>query len=176
MLHWHSFLGWGNELVICVFGYHADRYIHFWRTRQQSCLSVEWVTLYDRWASGDSHFLDGQRVFYLPFRLSCQPTHSLGKDATMQTFVGRLCKTETPWLSVDAHIKHIKRTFVHWIIACNILQTDYWHPILCFWVLSFESRSSVACWFLINLYPHCLSEKWCGPITFWCFRPAIYGI
>ena len=40
-LHWHSFFGWGNKCIVCLFGYHADQHIHFARTRQWSLLIVK---------------------------------------------------------------------------------------------------------------------------------------
>jgi hypothetical protein len=40
-LHWHSILGCGNEHVICVFQYNANRYIDFGRMWQCSPLIAE---------------------------------------------------------------------------------------------------------------------------------------
>jgi hypothetical protein len=54
--------------------------------------------------------------------------------------------------------------------------TQYWHPVLCLYVLSFASRSLVTTQFLINCYLRYLSEKWHSHVTFLCFRPANDGI
>jgi len=44
-LQWCSFLGWGNERVIWLFGYNANRSIHFGRMWQCSLLIAECVRL-----------------------------------------------------------------------------------------------------------------------------------
>jgi len=122
------------------------------------------------------NFLIWQWVCYLPFSLSRWPIHSLWKDVTMQPFDCQKCKTRNRWHSVDVHINHIETAFLHWIIVCNQSYRHYWHLILHLYVLSFASRSFVTSQFLINCFPHYLSERWCGPITFRRFRPAICGM
>ena len=84
-----------------------------------------------------------------------------------------MCRTQNRWHSVDAHINHIETTFVHWIIVFNQSDTHYRPPVLRLYVLSFASRRFVTSQFLINCYLRYLSDKWCGPITFLHFRPAI---
>jgi len=95
---------------------------------------------------------------------------------TMPPIDCRMCKPKNLWHSVYAHINHIETAFVHTTIICNESDTHSWHPILRLYVLSFASRSLVSFQCLLNCYPHCLSERWHGPITFPRFRPAIYGM
>jgi len=93
------------------------------------------------------------------------------------------CKRTAYWMFhetmpkiVDAHINLIETAFVHSIIVSNKSNTQLWHPLLCLYLLLFASRSFVTSQFWINCYLGYLSEKWCDPITFLRFRPAIDGM
>jgi len=129
--------GLGNKHDIFLFAYHADQCIHFGREIQLSRSIVECVQYWFVDAAVMLIFKLGQWACHLPLLLSRRPRHSIWKDETMLPYDCRLCITKNRWCSIDAHINDIKMAFVHSIIACNILQTHYWRPILRFWVLSF---------------------------------------
>ena len=80
------------------------------------------------------------------------------------------------WRSVDGQNNHIETFFVHSIIVCNESNTQFWHPWLGRYVLSFASRSFVTSQVLINCYLRYLREKCRGPITVLRFRPVIDGM
>ena len=117
-----------------------------------------------------------QQASHIPLSQYRRPIHPLWKDVTTQPIDCWMCKTRNCSHSFDAHINIIETAFVHSIIVWNKSYSHYWPPVWCVYVLSFACRSFVTCQFLINCYVHCLSEKWCGPITFPRFRPAIDGM
>jgi len=176
MHHWLSFLGSGDECVICLFSYHANQCIYFGRRSQCSPLNVEYIRLNIIDALMTLILRMGQRAHHLLFQLQRQPIHLLWRDVTMKPLDCWMCKTKNRWRTVDTHIKHIEIAFVCSIFVCNWSHTHYWHPVLRFWILSFASWSVLASQFLINFYPRYLSERWGGPITLLRIRPAISGM
>ena len=127
----------------CYSPFHLSRQPIYLPWRDETIEPFDWwiCTNKDHRCSIDAHVWMRQGLGHFPLRLSCRPIHSLWKNETVQPFNGRLCKTKNHWHSVDPHIKHITRAFVHSLIACNKSQSQYWHPLLYFWVLSLASRS-----------------------------------
>jgi len=131
-LRWRSFLGLGNERVICVFSYNAVQYIYFASRGQCSPLIVEYVKLkiFDAALMLISRM--GQQGYRLSCRLSHRTIHSICRDVTMELFDCQMHNTNNRWHTVDARIEQIKMPFVQPIILCNESHSHYWHPILGF--------------------------------------------
>ena len=94
----------------------------------------------------------------------------------MQPIYCRMCETYNLWHSFDANINYIETAFVNTILVQNESYTLFWDLLCRLSVISFTSKSVITSQFPINCYLRYLCEKWCGPITFLHFRPAIDGI
>jgi len=84
----------------------------------------------------------------LHLRLLRRPTHSVGKDVTMQPFDCRMHMTKNGWRYVDAHINHIETASWDAIFVYNESFPHYRHSILRVLVFLFASRSYVTSQFL----------------------------
>jgi hypothetical protein len=117
-----------------------------------------------------------QWAYHLPLVILGRPIPSRWKHVTMPPIDWPMCKTVNRWNSIDADFHDIETAFVHPIILLNDSYTHYWHLILGLYVLLFASRSFITTQCLFCGYPCYLIERWRGPITFLCFRPAIDGM
>ena len=129
-LHWHLFLGWGNECAICLLSSNNDQKIYFGRRWQCSPLIVERIRLKHVDNPLTLMFMIGQWASNLPSWLYHLPTHLLWKDKTMEPIDCGMCRTKNQWRNVDVLMTHIETAFVPSFIGCNESQIHSWHSNL----------------------------------------------